>query len=345
MNDNDGTPPDRLAQIEEEAGLWAARMHGENAEGYRHDFAIWLRTSPIHASVYSKAMTAHRESLRISTLTGYGPDRDRARELDLARRAFKRQPLWATKGAMAASLVLGAGLGAGIYFRQLHSEQTREHVPTTLMLMTRLGEIRTFHLPDGSSLTLDTDSRVEVVINHQRRRLRLLAGRMRLAIASAPQPFEIDAGSGRIDAPQGIFDLMIAANHELFLRLVSGSAKLRPLKPIDNSTASAQTLDVGNAIRIPPDHFAPSVQTTLPFDSADWPNGWLDCRKIALGDLIDLANRYSSRPLVLSAPEAARTEVTGRFKIANTANFVRNIADLYGLTVSEDAQEIRLRGK
>ena len=57
-------------------------------------------------------------------------------------------------------------------------------------LQTRHGEIRTYNLSDGSKVTLDADSRVEVTMSEAERRLRLRQGKARFAVAADP----VDAG-------------------------------------------------------------------------------------------------------------------------------------------------------
>jgi transmembrane sensor len=345
MNDNEEQPSERQARIDGEAGLWCARMDGENAGGYRHEFEAWLAASPDHSQAYEKALNANRNCMLVSTLAGYGVDRDRARELELARRAFHKPPFWATKGALAASLVLGAGLGAGLYFRQVAESQTRQETAKTLLLMTRLGEIRTFRLADGSSLTLDTNSRVEISIGAHSRRLHLLAGRSRLQVAIAPYPFEIDAGAARLLASPGIFDIGMTANRDISLRSLSGIAELRAIDPADLSPTTIQTVESGQTFSISRDRFDPTVQSTSSFNSADWPGGWLECKDIALNKLVEMASQYSPRPIVLDAPDAGQIEVRGRFRIADTDAFVRNIAEQYDLNLTQNSHEIRLRGK
>jgi len=345
MNDNDETASGLLARVADEAGLWAARMQGENADAYRTEFDRWAEQSPAHAQAYNKAMDAHREALRIAALPGYGPDRDRASELERARRAFHKQPWWATRGAMAASLVLGASLGTGLYLRQQSLDHSREKTASALLLMTRLGEIRTFHLADGSSLTLDTQSQVEVVINHQERRLRLRSGRARLEVAQGEQPFQIVSDAGRVSASKGIFDMAMSANREILLRPIFGSLDVRPDSGETATMPPIQTVATGQTFNFTLGRVDHAPVSRPQFSAADWPAGWLDCRNIDLSSLIEIAGHYSARPIMIDAPKSRKIEVTGRFKISDTTNFLRNIADQYDLTIVDDAHEIRLRGK
>lgn len=345
MNDNDGQRLDALVQMEEEAGLWCARMQAENAAAYQQDFNAWLMASPGHKTAYDKALAAHERCGLISGLPGYGPDRDRARELQLARRAFGKARFWETKSALAASLVLGAGLGTGLYFRQANDQRQAQETYKSLMLVTRLGEVRTFALPDGSALTLDTQSRAEVTINGKKRSLRILSGRVRLNVAKAQSPFEIDAGTSHIAASEGLFDLVMEANRELTFRPITGQAELAPLNPIENLIASRQTISAGQTLSLAQDRYGPLFKATAGLESSNWPDGWVDCNGMPLSALVDLANRYSGRKILIDAPASEGIGVSGRIKIGDTNRFLRNIADQYDLQITENSGQIILRGK
>src|SRR3546814_13968320 len=59
---------------------------------------------------------------------------------------------------------------------------------------TRLGEIRTVKLPDGSKLTIDTDTLVTVAFGLTARRLLLEHGRARFEVAHDSETFVFVAG-------------------------------------------------------------------------------------------------------------------------------------------------------
>lgn len=63
---------------------------------------------------------------------------------------------------------------------------------------TAVGERRTLDLPDGSRLTLDTDSAVELEYDQTWRRIRLLKGRLFVDVATEPgRPLEVVTDDGR----------------------------------------------------------------------------------------------------------------------------------------------------
>lgn len=347
MNENEGRDIERAKAIEEQAGVWFARMDGENASGYLRPFNEWLAQSPDHIQIYDRMAKVHRETQFLCDEPGYGPDRDKlVRPAPIEPVSHGR---YAGVGisALAASVIIGLTLGTAFYRRAQLASQAQEESVNVLTLTTNLGEIRQIRLADGSSITLDTGSRVEVALGSRKRKLQLVSGHLRLRIAPDTRPFEVDAGAGQITANQAVFDIGYVPGKKVTLQLISGQAAMQQAVPSALWSSSAQSLPIGQAFAYAGDQFDP---TPLPpsantLDTSDWPSGWVDCRSITLDALIALANRYSDKPVLLEGAGIGDLAVTGRFRIADSPSFLRNIADQFDLTVTREARVIYLRPK
>src|SRR3546814_7985861 len=77
---------------------------------------------------------------------------------------------------------------------------------TTLFrsLVTERGEIRSFKLEDGSTATLDSDTRIEVSISSDTRYVRVAQGRARVKIVNDVRPFRLAAGQGIVTTSEGV---------------------------------------------------------------------------------------------------------------------------------------------
>lgn len=69
-----------------------------------------------------------------------------------------------------------------------------------LVFTTKAGEIRDVALPDGSAMTLDAKSAVEVNIRRDLRHVTLRDGRARFTVAEDERPFVVHAGKSRVTA-------------------------------------------------------------------------------------------------------------------------------------------------
>ena len=140
--------------IEAEAAAWLARLHGDQGDAARDALEVWLAEDPAHAAAFERASEVWAILPRAAR---HGEDEARLRP------APEGQPWLRTAMAVAASMVLGLGvlwwsLGA-----------TGDYV-------TQPGEQQVATLGDGSRIALNTDTRVDVQFDADRRRITLDRG-------------------------------------------------------------------------------------------------------------------------------------------------------------------------
>ena len=177
--------------VREQAIAWLARLRSEPTDIDRADFENWYVADPRHAETYEDVLNTWDET----ALAGRTPA---ARE----RHAGRRHSGVKVAGVAAAVLLL---LVAGSF--ALTRYAWRGPVPETL-LASRIGQIRTIVLDDGSRVTLDTDSVVHVAFDEDQRRLMLERGRARFEVAhDARRPFVVTAGTSEVVAHGTVFDI------------------------------------------------------------------------------------------------------------------------------------------
>ncbi|RIA46777.1 FecR family protein [Hephaestia caeni] len=232
--------------------------------------------------------------------------------------------------ASAAVLVLAVGLTSVSLFSPIATPANAQ------TFETGHAQIRSFSLSDGSAMTLDADTRVEVTIDRKHRQALLRQGRARFIVKPDSRPFTIEAANGKVLSGQGTVDVQVDKARQADVRLRAGSASLqvegrdaKPLvvdQPIVFSAASAR----------------PTPVVAPPDDTRDWPSGWVEYRTIALGALVTQANRYAKTPIILDDPSLASLQASGRFKLTDTENFAKRIAEPFGLRVSRRGDGIHL---
>ena len=321
MNDRQADADDRRAGIEDEAVGWFIRMRGEAAEELRAEFDAWVNASPEHRQAYD---WAERHFFSASEV------------LKILARSKRSQPRrhwgWLAAGAAAAAAVLLAiNLNTPL---RAPIANAPEAIQPGSSLSTAHGEIRIFRLADGSSVTLDSDSRVEVAMNGTERRLRLLGGKARVAVARERRPFVVEAGGGAVEAEEASFDIGFNRRNRILVSLVSGKAAIRGLVQPAAYYRVSQPLMLGRPMAYSTGSFHPSPFTGHIADDRDWPNGWVEYREISLGALVAEANRYAAHPVRFDDPEIGALKVSGRFKLTDTETFVDRTAELFDLAVS-----------
>ncbi|HET6523519.1 FecR family protein [Sphingopyxis sp.] len=335
MNDDDGSPGAGSYSSAEVARAWVVKMRGEDAPSLRAEFEEWLATSPENRRAYERAAGRFARSDILKTSQKFGPRRFDPWGFVQAR----RWQIAGTVAAAAALFVFAIGAGGAPVPGPMQPGAASAYAAEPLA--TRRGEIRTFRLADGSTVVLDTDSVAEFSMDGGERRLRLSRGRARLAIAADARPFRVDAGATVIAARDATIDVSIETSDIIAVELARGAAAVRSAMATSSRPAA---LRIGQRShyrtgQMVSDGGSPAIVKS----SADWTTGWSEHRAIRLDRLVEEANRYAARPIVIDDPALASREISGRFHIADADGFARRIAQLLDLELDRRDDGIRLR--
>jgi transmembrane sensor len=360
----DGQAP---SAAELDAATWCARIRDGLADDELADLGEWFRASDANREAFENAMLVaplaprqrsaveHALMHRLPALAGVArtvPNRQSSSTPDSRTSSRKgRQgvqtkrkwrPVVLAAAALAATVALTLGIGTKL-------------VPASLAPSARAatyetghGAIRRFTLDDGSALTLDSDSRVEVTMDSGERRARLLHGRARLAAARDRRPFSIVAGAGvagagRQVAFDGVIDIGIGEDRSVDLRLRSGTGELKAGGEDSDPEVAAVPLPIDQQVVFPAvGAAAPKVVAAPVADTRAWPSGLVDYREITLDALTRDANRYARRPIVLDDPTLAMLTVSGRFQLTDSKRLAGRLGEVFDLIVSRRADGIHL---
>jgi len=303
------TGPDDAARIGAEAREWFVRLRGEGA-AHRDAFESWYSASPEHADAYDHVLATWEATAHL--------DRGTPRGEAPAKRHGWRAPI----AAVAAIVLLMIGVGvaslAGIGSRAAEA----------FSLVTKVGEIRTNRLPDGTQVTLDTDSRVDAVFTASTRRLRLLRGRARIAAVSDPQrPIQLEAAAATIEHGQ-VVDLTRGAGRTT-IAMIGGTGAVR----IGTAVVS---LSAGQKIVIA-DAGAIAAPMALRDGDKRWTSGMLSFDNAPLEDVVAEANRYDGARIALDGDGLTQLRFTGTFRAGDAAGLARMLSAAFHLDLSRRA--------
>ena len=171
------------AQVLQEAAEWLVRLDGEVGAAERVAFRDWLNADPEHLQAI--------EQLQGSLAALRDLPREPARvALDsIVRRRALRQPIKAL--ALAALLLLSIGLALQQFPLSYLSADIR----------TSSGQWGSQQLPDGSRISLDGSTAVDLQFDGQRRTVRLLQGEIWVDVAKdTARPFLVLTEHGSVRA-------------------------------------------------------------------------------------------------------------------------------------------------
>jgi len=308
--------PDSKARVqpaETEAAAWHARLgeprvSAETIEG----FFVW-RQKPENAEAYRRVETAWTETGRLKA----DPDMAGAVEAAMSRRTasagrgLDRRVLGTA--VVFAALVLGAGLVYALKDRNSFA--------------TAVGETRVVQLADGSSVRMDTGSRLLVRYSGDRRHIELQEGQAFFTVAhDAARPFVVSAGETEVTAVGTVFDVRRDAG-AVRVTLVSGAVD------VVGDKRAPQRLVAGHQARVTADQVgARAVDVAA---ETSWTEGRIMFRDAPLKQAVAEVNRYLTAGIELDAPLLEDETVSGVFKTGDRDAFVSAAAASLGLKVSE----------
>jgi transmembrane sensor len=338
--------------IAQEAADWFVRHRGGLCSPQEQaEFAAWLKSSPLHVEEYLRTAVASRDlqaaarSMETSVdavLESVPSSTDRVVvPLSNTRSSNSSRPrlLWPALAAAAAAAVVLVVAG-GIW---LQRDGQRFGLPKAYR--TAHAEQRSWLLPDGSSLSLDSDTSVVVSFNDRERLVHLERGEALFQVAHEPaRRFRVSAGDAGVIAIGTEFDVVRAPNStrvtvvEGKVAVFTGDAPQVSAQAMLPSQATA--LNAGEQIRID-DHSQPSKPALINVQRAvAWVHHQIAFDQQPLGEVTDEFNHYSGIPIVIEDERVRGILISGVFDAYDTDSFVKFISRLDNVNVEERADRI-----
>jgi transmembrane sensor len=243
---------------------------------------------------------------------------------------------WAWVGGIAASLLVAAVATTLLY------EPTRVY-------RTGIGERQVAMLDDGSKLSLDAATEVDVRINRGRRELVLVRGRAKFNVAKDPlRPFSVTAGDKIVVATGTAFTVemldrqvrvLLYEGHVAVLDRDSHTPISRAGSHLGSKTTADQMLMPGKELVTSLGATTGSLQAANVQQSLSWEADQLTFDDEPLGSAVARINRYSKETLYVGDPEAARARINGVFTAGDTEAFVEAV------TILTPVRAVRGNGK
>lgn len=305
-------------EIENQAIEWLCRLNQDNlSDKETRAFFRWLNASEIHQAAYIKAEGLWERGNILAE-----PDTHTHSDAQKTNSSLS----WGLLTSVAATLLV-----ATISFVLFLSPNTNPH---EYQLQTAIGEITTHTLEDGSKITLNTNSRVDITISKNSRTAKLDSGEVLFDIQKDPQrPFLIETRSGKISVLGTTFTVK-QTNRETYVTVISGKVKLTPTQKSKNQEI-VLTKNQGS-------NFTPESVTEINADDAiSWVNKRLKFNATPLTAVVREVNRYFSEEISIDAPSKQyiteqSTKVTGVIFLDNLDNTLDALSS-FGLKANKDA--------
>lgn len=187
------TQPNHSSKLRETATRWFVRMqHAEPDHPDRSRFEAWLMSSPAHAAEYAAVSDVWHDFDSTKQLQTLASAMEQKKFIAQQTRSNKIQK---TATAMLSILIITVASLLGF-----QSYQDWQATPTMQVAMnTNIGIIKQQSLEDGSKLTINPDSDVQIRYYRNKRMVRLNRGEVIFEVAKdAERPFIVDTDHAKV---------------------------------------------------------------------------------------------------------------------------------------------------
>lgn len=318
--------------VDDAAAAWVAREdRGALCAADQAALDAWLHADPRHAGALLRARAV---GLRSEAASALGEAFDPARFAPPAQRRLplpgaSRRNLMAWGGGLAACIALAGVAGLTLTAPTAHA--------------TERGQMRLVPLPDGSTVLLNTASRITVRYSETRRLVRLVEGEADFTVlGDQARPFVVQVGDRRVETAsgggfrvrklgRGPIDLLV---HQGVLQVGGGGAGHGALLPADTRMTLAEAQD--GAQDSAPSHVSPGVVNR----ELAWREGKIAFEGESLDQAASAFRRYSDVHIVIADPTLAGEPVTGLFSANDPVGFGRAVADLFGAPLKVERHRV-----
>jgi len=334
----------------EAAAVWAVRLdRGTLTSSEEAEFAEWL-AAPQNDEAFARADSA----LHVFDADSHSDPHLRAlRQAALeAAPTQRRFPLLIAASVATIGVATVLLMGRAGQFGSVQAPSATvasvsaptaasESVARPLEYTSDVGKRRTIPLPDGSTITLNTNSRVMVTFTEGRRLIQLVRGEALFDVAHNPQrPFVVLAGERRVTALGTFFEVRVDPNRTRVV-LVNGhvvvdrgselerSSKSKSEEPVLLEPGQGLIAESGRAQRV--------VKVDLKRELL-WRSGFVQFDDESLGRAVAEFNRYTSSPIELVPDGVADLRVSGVFRTDDARHFAESVSELHSLDLKPTKQ-------
>ncbi|WP_159911565.1 FecR domain-containing protein [Pantoea sp. 18069] len=291
-----------------QAFLWMARLQSGSADARMHRaFEQWRSAHPEHERAWLRAQEVGQALQADFRALSGGAGQASFDALQTGAQRLSRRRL-------LAKLSIGAATVAPVAWL------THEIAPWQRLsadFATAKGERRTVTLPDGTALSLNTDSAVQLRFDGLQRLLVLTRGEIALrsgadAAASTWRPLRVQTRDGLFEALGTRFVVRLAPAFSLLV-VEEGAVAMQPAQaaPDDGRTVAR----AGAIYRLSASGAVPADTGGL--DPTGWTDGALVLRDMRLADFLTEVGRYR-RGHVGCDPRAAALRLSGVYRLDDT---------------------------
>ncbi len=301
-------------EIDEEAAAWAWRMDSSQVTpAEKQAYEAWLRQDPRNSRA-AREMSQTWRALDFLAEHTRGEHNAFAASQTAALTASVSRRRWSLAAVAAVLAAIAVGVGITLMQRRVEPQ----------MWATALGQQRNVTLADGSIVSLNTNSIVEVDLGRHTRELYLRQGEAHFQVAhDATRPFFVHAGDAVVRAVGTEFEVRLLADQHVNIVVNEGRVEVRREEAASKREPAPRALSAGYRLSTTGRDYAVTALSNQQLSSElAWREGAIVFDGERLADAVAEIERYTDQRITISDPAIAGLRVGGRFRTGDLQEFL-----------------------
>ena len=309
------------AWIDEMAALWFVKAQDGMSASEKNTFEKWLHVNPKHQKAYTRFEALWSE------LDALAPTSKRA----CSKKRI--QPWWGYASACVAAVFM-------IVFVQWQTWSARPEF--TQVMSTPVGSMREYALQDGTTLFLDTDTKVKVEYYKQKRLVTLDQGQIVLHVSKdKARPLFVETQNVQVRVTGTRFEVRNVDKH-VRITVEEGSVEVSHKSQDDGTILTLANLHAKDQLTLDEQGFVLTSSTFQNNLIAPWRSGRLVFDQTPLKEVLFEFERYGAKKAVIDSPKLASMTLSGSFEIERYASFLELLPKVLPLKIAKVGDKIVL---
>lgn len=312
-------PRNHTDKLREVAISWFIRIKDAEADDpLRTKFEQWLMASAAHQQAYSDVSKVWSSFDSTQALEKLADIADQ--EAFFQQSARSRKIKNAIAGALAAVAI---GMGGLLGFQTWHAQPVMQ-----MVAQVEVGQVQSQRLEDGTLMTMNTGTDIEVTYYRDRRLVTLKRGEAIFEVArDEDRPFIIDSGKAKIT----VLGTRFAVNRLQKLVRVSvghGTVKVEPQNAESANQSTGLILHDGEVAEVKNDASKATRSHHQASDAFAFEKGMVIFEEADLDEIAETLSRYRKLPLVAEQPLSGKVHISSMLKTDAIETFIHQMPEI-----------------
>jgi len=314
---------ERREQAEAAAAAWIARRECDGwSETDQARLEEWIGQSLDHRVAWLRLSTAWEQTRRLEAVNRVAGHVRAAKHV-----AGSQGKQWARALPVAA-----AGMLCLVVVVWFWSTRDRSY-------HTDIGAVTAVSLPDGSRVTLNTDTEIQTQLTGARRHVQLVHGESYFQVAKdESRPFIVASDGSRIVAVGTEFGVRRDGD-VVHVYVIEGRVRIEP-DTEDSGRRAVQLVAGDKADILGSDVIVHSASVDEVERLLSWRQGFLFFDKTTLAEAAAEFNRYNRRKILIEDPSISAIRISGYFRTTNATGFAQLVGAEFPVSLKENPDRI-----